>query len=99
MKIDQKDKDALLRIIRQFFPDAEIWAFGSRVSGKGLKPFSDIDLVVKTSDPIDVTTMVEVENAFNESDIALKVDIVQWKDLSERFRKQILVCHEVFYKP
>jgi predicted nucleotidyltransferase len=75
-------------ILREFVPERAIWAFGSRVKG-GHKPFSDLDLVVIGEEPLPLTTMANLTEAFSESDLPYKVDVVDWATTSESFRRVI----------
>ena len=35
------------QMLQEFILEARVWCFGSRVHGRGLKRFSDLDLVVR----------------------------------------------------
>ena len=35
------------KMLQDFIPEARVWCFGSWVHGRGLKRFSDLDLVVR----------------------------------------------------
>lgn len=67
----------------------EVWAFGSRVNGN-VKPYSDLDLAVITAEPLDLQTHADLVDAFSESDLPWKVDIVDWATTSDNFRQIIL---------
>jgi type I restriction enzyme S subunit len=77
-------KDVLARHI----PGVEVRAFGSRVTGRA-KRYSDLDLVVMAPSPLDGKTMALLKNAFDESSLPIKVDIVEWAAVSESFQKVI----------
>ena len=66
-----------------------MWAFGSRVHGDNLKPFSDLDLVVISPGPPASLKMLDLKEAFTESDLPFKVDLLDWSTLDESFRKKI----------
>ena len=61
---------------------------GSRVTGHA-KPFSDLDLVVMGDEPLSLTTLAEIRDAFDESDLPFTVDIVEWATASAAFRRVI----------
>lgn len=75
-------------ILKQFLPDYTVWAFGSRVAGTARK-YSDLDLAVISDVPLDFGLMGMVRDAFSESDLPIKVDVVDWADLSGEFREII----------
>ncbi len=82
------------RILRDWVPDCEVWAFGSRVHQRGLKPFSDLDLVLITEQPLDEAYGGRLAEAFSESDLPIRVDIADWSLLSDSFRDLILKEHK-----
>ncbi len=73
---------------RQLLPDFEVWAFGSRVTGTA-RPFSDLDIAVIGEAPLPLSLMSELNEAFSESDLPWKVDLVDWALTSPAFRKII----------
>ena len=75
-------------ILQRLLPEYAVWAFGSRVNGKA-KPYSDLDLAIISEQPIPLSLMAEVAEAFSESDLPWKVDLVDWATTSERFRQLI----------
>jgi len=75
-------------ILRDHVPGDKVYAFGSRVNGRA-KPFSDLDLVVKSEKPLNLEKLGELRWAFSDSDLPIKVDVVDWTGLEESFRKMI----------
>lgn len=82
------------RILVQYVPGLEIRIFGSRVNGRA-KPHSDLDLALMTKQPLPLRTAAFLREAFSESDLPFKVDIVDWAEISESFRKVIAEKNEV----
>ena len=76
-------------ILQTIVPHYEVWVFGSRAKGTA-KPYSDLDLAVITAEPLDLQTHADLVDAFSESDLPWKVDIVDWATTSDNFRKIIL---------
>lgn len=76
------------RILRTCVPGYEVWAFGSRVKGAA-KKYSDLDLAVITEQPLSMALMAELRQALDESDLTIKVDVVDWAQTSATFRKII----------
>lgn len=75
-------------ILQRYLPQYEVWAFGSRVKGNA-KPYSDLDLAIISDTPLPLALLAEVAEAFSESDLPWKVDLVDWPTTSERFRQVI----------
>ena len=69
-------------------PEAKVWVFGSRVTGR-TKKFSDIDLLVDTGEPISLEKMARLNLAFEESILPYKVDIVDIAAISDVLKKNI----------
>jgi predicted nucleotidyltransferase len=92
--LEKKYLDTIQQILQRWVPDYEVWAFGSRVHQRGLKPFSDLDLVLITKQPLDMSHYAIVKEAFNESDLPFRVDITDWSQLSDSFKEMIRNEHE-----
>lgn len=75
-------------ILRSQVPGREVWAFGSRARHTA-KPFSDLDLVVLGDEPLSLSERAALSEAFAESDLPWKVDVVDWATASEEFRRII----------
>jgi predicted nucleotidyltransferase len=83
-----RDLESVLRILAEHVPDREVWAFGSRVGGSA-KEFSDLDLAVRGDEPIPAAVLADVREAFRESDLPFKVDVVDWATTQDHFRRII----------
>ena len=69
-------------------PQWPVWAFGSRATGAA-KPYSDLDIAIITTRPVGLQCIAELAEAFSESDLPWKVDVVDWSTTSEHFRRII----------
>jgi len=83
-----EDLEKVLAILDRHVPGREVRAFGSRVAGKA-KPFSDLDLAVLGAEPLSASVLADVREAFRESDLPFKVDVVDWASTRESFRRII----------
>lgn len=85
-------------ILQALVPEHEVWAFGSRTQGMA-RQYSDLDLAVITARrlPLDVTAALR--EAFSESDLPWKVDVVDWAGLSPQFRKVVEGSKVVIQRP
>lgn len=86
--------ETVKRILALHVPQYEVLAFGSRVSGSA-KTFSDLDLVVMTDRSLPLHRMARLREALSESNLPIKVDVVDWADTDEGFRTIIRQASEV----
>lgn len=87
--VHSRDLQTVKRILAEHVPECDVYAFGSRVTGKARKA-SDLDLAVMTDKPLDTLRRADLREAFSESDLSFKVDIVDWSAIKEDFRKHVL---------
>jgi predicted nucleotidyltransferase len=64
-------------------------AFGSRVTGRGVKKHSDLDLVVIGKAKLAPGITQLVSEAFQESDLPFRVDVLDWNSLHREFQSAI----------
>ena len=82
------------RILLLHVPGRTVRAFGSRVQGNA-KPFSDLDLVVMGNTPLDFRQLAALKDAFAESNLPFRIDVIDWASTSETFRRIIEGAFEV----
>lgn len=82
------------QILEKHLAGYEVWAFGSRITGKA-KKFSDLDLVVITTKPLPTLTIALLKENFSESDLPFKVDVLDWSTISDEFKRRIKQKYEV----
>lgn len=77
-------------ILMQWVPNAEVWAYGSRVNGTG-HDASDLDLVIRNSTSLTTPTakISQLKQAFRDSELAILVDVMDWAMLPETFKSEI----------
>jgi uncharacterized protein len=79
---------ALVReLTRRHAPHCRFYAFGSRVIGNAadrqrVKPHSDLDLAL-VGEPLALEQLFALRDAFSESDLPMRVDLVRAEDLPE----------------
>jgi predicted nucleotidyltransferase len=84
----------LKQLITEHIPVCEIRVFGSRIHGTA-KPYSDIDIAIKCTEPIDRRTLSRLKEALQESTLPIRVDVLDWDGISEEFRGVIEEGYEV----
>lgn len=85
-------------ILQQQVPDYTVWAFGSRVSGKA-KRFSDLDLAILGSGILPFNVLGNLREAFSESRLPIKIDVVDYQRVIPEFQRVIVQQHEVIQEP
>lgn len=75
-------------ILARIVPGCEARVFGSRVSGTA-KASSDLDLAVVCEGRMDFDTLRLLREAFEESDLPFRVDVLDWHAISDSFRRVI----------
>lgn len=92
--------EMLLELIHKYLPQTEVWAYGSRVNGD-CHAASDLDLVVRN--PINLTEplsdIFDLKDALVESNLPIRVDVVDWARIPEPFRLQIERGYVVVWEP
>jgi type I restriction enzyme S subunit len=88
LDIEPHEMEYTLSILARFIPDREVRAFGSRVNDKATR-FSDLDLIIMGEDRLLYDTIADIRDAFEESDLPFKVDILEWSAINDNFRQII----------
>lgn len=86
--LNQRDMSEVCRVLTLWVPQYTVWAFGSRVSGS-VKSYSDLDLAILTDQPLTLECMASIKDAFDESDLPIRVDVVDWAAATAAFREII----------
>ena len=90
LHLQPKHREVLEALLREHLPDVEVWAYGSRVSGKS-HDGSDLDLVLRGPGlkEIPIGQLGDFEEAVRESTIPFLVEARDWARLPERFHQEI----------
>jgi predicted nucleotidyltransferase len=85
--IDVEDRhlETIKRILTQYAAGCEVLAFGSRVDGTS-RPSSDLDLAIVGEEKLDRRNKMLLREAFEESDLPFRVDVIDYKAVSDAFR-------------
>jgi len=83
-------------ILQTHLPNAEVWAYGSRVNGDYYEA-SDLDLVVRQPEDLSrqQINLDEVIDAFSESNLPIIVQLVDWARIPESFHDEIMAKYAV----
>jgi predicted nucleotidyltransferase len=86
--ITEAERAMVLAILAEHAPGCRVVAFGSRCKGTH-KPYSDLDLAVLAAAPLTIGQWGTLSDAFAESDLPFRVDVVDYRSASESFRARI----------
>jgi predicted nucleotidyltransferase len=86
-------------LLQTYAPDAEVWAYGSRVSGRAHET-SDLDFVLRNPADLSVPQkkLVDLRAAISESGLPILVDVMDWARISQGFREEIKREHVVLQR-
>jgi len=84
----------VVEILSLHVPKCDVWAYGSRVKGT-TKPWSDLDLVVMGSTRLESRQLFDLQEAFEESSLPFRVEILDWNAISTEFQVIISSRYEV----
>ncbi len=84
IQLEPKHLTIVKEILKKY--EVNVFVFGSRAKNSA-KTLSDLDLCLK--DNYDKSTIRKLQDAFEDSDLPFKVDVVVWSDISASFQKHI----------
>jgi len=93
----EKDLNKIKQILTEYVPGLEVRVFGSRVNGRS-KPYSDLDLVIVNKEKIDRTILIKLREAFQESNLPFRVDVLDWNRISADFQNIIARNYVIIQK-
>ena len=96
LDLPSRYRGQIVALLRKHVPDAEVWAYGSRVNGKSHEG-SDLDLVVRTPDlkPLPTGQLADLIEAIEQSTVPILVQTHDWARLPESFHREIEREHVV----
>ena len=89
LDLHRRYRDQIEALLRQHVPEAEVWAYGSRVNGQ-CHEASDLDLALRSPslEPLGYE-YVELVEALEQSNIPILVQVHDWARLPESFHREI----------
>ncbi|MBY0379724.1 MAG: nucleotidyltransferase domain-containing protein, partial [Burkholderiales bacterium] len=89
--------EIVLNILKKHVPRFEVRAFGSRYKWTA-KDYSDLDLAIVGNAILDRKIIYDLQEAFSESDLPIRVDVLDWYAISDEFKQIINQGYEVIQK-
>lgn len=88
--LDANHLEILREIFAFYIPEGvDVYVFGSRASGEGLKKYSDLDLLIDDQGRIDQKRYLRIKDAFSVSDLPLRTDVLLKSECKESFLSAI----------
>ena len=86
----------LLELLERHTPDAEVWAYGSRVAGDAHEG-SDLDIVLRHPRQLNLPqkNIPRLRDALMESNLPMLVEVLDWARIPEPFRLEMERRHVV----
>lgn len=88
INITPEQQDEITRYCKAIVPEAEIFAYGSRVTGTA-KPSSDLDLALKAETTINPEHIFQLENTLKNSFLPFRVEVIDLNSIDAGFLNAI----------
>ena len=90
LHLSARHRAMLEALLQEHLPEVEVWAYGSRVNGES-HDGSDLDLVLRGPGlaKIDISRLVDFEEALRDSTVPFLVEAHDWARLPESFHREI----------
>ena len=85
IQISEEEFKIIDAIISQLAPDCDVLIFGSRYHGKAWE-YSDLDLAFVGEGKLGFDRCFDLKEAFSESDLPYRVDVLDYHAISPEFR-------------
>ncbi len=96
LDLPERHRSTLQTLLAKHVPQAQVWAYGSRVNGNAHEG-SDLDLVLRN--PVDLAQDVlgwfELKEALQASNLPMLVDVHLWSRLPQAFHANIEAAYVV----
>ena len=88
IQLPQEHLKLVKSILADHVPQARVLAFGSRAAGTPRK-YSDLDLAIIQPEPLTLRTISRLRIAFEDSDLPICVDVVDWNQADSEFKAMV----------
>ena len=96
ISIPYNDIEIINKILSDNIEYGKVYAFGSRYKCTNRK-FSDLDLAIDLNRKMSINEIENLKYDFEESDLIYRVDIIDYNNISEEFRRIIDSGSEIIY--
>ena len=98
INVSDEQMKIITDIIKKHVSNCKVRAFGSRYKRTN-KEYSDLDIAVVGEKKQELKALTDLREAFEESDLPFRVDVLDWHEISPEFRNVIEEGYEVIYTP
>lgn len=90
LQLEPRHLNLLKQLLAQYVPTAEVWAYGSRVTGNAHQG-SDLDIVLRNTANLELTQSdwCDLQEALQQSTLPILVDVHDWALLPKSFYPNI----------
>lgn len=89
LQLTQQQCEQVISIVSSVLDEPhQIYAYGSRTKEQA-RPYSDLDLLVKTKQKLPIEKLYKLKDAFEFSDLPFRVDIQDWYAMDDGFKANI----------
>lgn len=88
--------EIIINILKAHIKKGKVYAFGSRYKNNNRK-FSDFDIAIDTGEKLSFEFLNILKDAFEESDLPYRVDIIDYNNISDKFKKIVDGGNEIIY--
>ena len=92
--LSPKHLATLRAILQTTVPNVHAFAFGSRVHNTNtvgkVKKHSDVDIALEPAHPLGWRVLADVREAFEESDLPMRVDVIDWSVCADDFKHHVV---------
>ncbi len=86
--LEDRQREEILNYCRVFVPEAKIFVFGSRATGRATER-SDLDLALQAPRALPLEKIYQLKNVFSNSDLPFRVDVVDLNAVTADFAAAI----------
>ena len=96
ISVSSEEFEIIKNILHSYIKKGKVYAFGSRYKNNN-KKFSDFDIAIDTGEKLSFEFLNILKDAFEESDLPYRVDIIDYNNISDKFKKIIDGGNEIIY--
>ena len=96
ISVSSEEFEIIINILKVYIKKGKVYAFGSRYKNNNRK-FSDFDIAIDMGEKLSFEFLNILKDAFEESDLPYRVDIIDYNNISDKFKKIIDCGNEIIY--
>lgn len=85
IKLSEKELTIVTQILKKHIPNHNFFIFGSRAKGN-VHEYSDLDIAIEGNGKLDLLTLANLRDEFQDSNLPFRVDLVDLNNISPEFK-------------